>query len=170
MVKYLSFQKFCFCLKILLNVNGKAIVWHTLCFVFTSMEFFALAHILLCFPCPILTAVTISLYFLTSIFHFLTAAALLPMRLLCLLQEGGPLDRFKLVHTFPTHSKQFGGGGKPKVQSCFFVSERERERETWWSCFFLDAFMGTINVWLFVCLLMCLLGIAYMLFLSKIMF
>jgi len=43
--------------------------------------------------------------------------------------SGRPLDQLKLVHTFPTHSKQFGGGGNPKVQSCFFVSERERERE-----------------------------------------
>ncbi len=46
-----------------------------------------------------------------------------------LVASGGPPDQLKLVHTFPTHSKQFGGGGKPKVQSCFFVRERERERE-----------------------------------------
>ncbi len=33
MVEYLSFHNSLFCLKVLFNVNGKAIVWHTTCYV-----------------------------------------------------------------------------------------------------------------------------------------
>jgi hypothetical protein len=39
MVKYLSFHNSSFYLKILLNVNGKPIVWHTPCFLFGCQPF-----------------------------------------------------------------------------------------------------------------------------------
>jgi hypothetical protein len=67
--------------------------------------------------------------FLDFYISLLNSSSSAPYETFVFVASGRPLDQLKLVHTFPTHSKQFGGGGNPKVQSCFFVSERERERE-----------------------------------------
>jgi hypothetical protein len=67
--------------------------------------------------------------FLDFYISLLNSSSSAPYETFVFVASGGPLDQLKLVHTFPTHSKQFGGGGKPKVQSCFFLWGRERERD-----------------------------------------